>query len=49
MNSSNEIKVALVGCGGVVRHYRKAYAQLPGVRVVVTMDTDEAEARQDAL
>jgi predicted dehydrogenase len=49
MNSSNEIKVALVGCGGVVRNYRKAYAQLPGVRVVVTMDTDEAEARQAAI
>lgn len=49
MNLSNEIKVALVGCGGVVRNYRKAYAQLPGVRVVVAMDTDEAEARQAAM
>ncbi len=49
MNSSNEIKVALVGCGGVVRNYRKAYAQLSGVRVAVAVDTDEAEARQAAI
>ncbi|MFN0118877.1 MAG: Gfo/Idh/MocA family protein [Blastocatellia bacterium] len=49
MNLSNEITVALVGCGGVVRNYRKAYAQLPGVRVVVAVDTDEAEARQAAI
>ena len=46
MNLANEIKVALIGCGGVVRNYRKAYAHLPGVRVIITVDTDEAEARQ---
>lgn len=49
MSTNNEINVALVGCGGVVRNYRKAYAQLPGVHVVVAMDTDEAEARQAAM
>lgn len=43
-----EIKVALVGCGGVVRNYRKVYAQLPGVKVTVAIDTEEAEARQAA-
>jgi predicted dehydrogenase len=48
MSVSNEIKVALVGCGGVVRNYRRAYAQLPGVRVAMAIDIDEAEARQAA-
>lgn len=48
MNLSDEIKVALVGCGGVAGNYRKAYARLPGVRVTAAIDTDEAEARQAA-
>src|SRR4029453_10190391 len=48
MNMTGEIKVALVGCGGVARNYRKAYAHLPGVQVTVTVDTDEAEARRAA-
>ncbi len=48
MDELNEIKVALVGCGGVVKNYRKAYAELPGVRVTVAIDTDIAEARQAA-
>ncbi len=48
MSANNEIRVALVGCGGVVRNYRKAYAQMPGVRVAVAIDIDEAEARQAA-
>ena len=48
MNEPHELKVALVGCGGGVRNYRKAYAPLPGVQVIVTIATDEAEARQAA-
>lgn len=49
MNTSNEINIAIVGCGGVVRNYRRAYAQLPGTKVIVTMDTDDTEARQAAI
>lgn len=49
MSTNNKINVALVGCGGVVKNYRKAYAQLPGVGVTVAIDTVEAEARQAAL
>jgi len=41
-----EFNVALVGCGGVARLYRRIYSQLPGVRVAVVADTDEAEARR---
>jgi UDP-N-acetylglucosamine 3-dehydrogenase len=41
-----EFNVALVGCGGVARLYRRIYAQLPGVKVAVAVDTDEAEARR---
>src|SRR5262249_39367734 len=48
MSLANEFNVALVGCGGVARLYRKIYAQLPGVRVVVTIDVDEAEAQRAA-
>ncbi len=40
------VKVALVGCGGVARRYRKAYGALPGVRVDLTVDINEDEARQ---
>ncbi|MFN0124498.1 MAG: Gfo/Idh/MocA family protein [Blastocatellia bacterium] len=49
MSTKSEIKVALAGCGGVVRNYRKVYAQLSGVCVAVAVDTDEAEARQAAI
>lgn len=41
-----EFNVALVGCGGVARLYRRIYSRLPGVRVAVAADTDEAEARR---
>lgn len=40
--------MALIGCGGVARNYRKLYAQLPGVRVAVTVDVDETEAQRAA-
>jgi predicted dehydrogenase len=48
MRRTDEFSVALVGCGGVVRLYRKLYGRLPGVRVAVAIDVDEAEARQAA-
>jgi predicted dehydrogenase len=40
----NEIKVALVGCGGVARRYRKVYAGLAGIHVVAAIDVDITEA-----
>src|SRR5579863_5861177 len=40
-----KLRIALVGCGGVARRYRKTYAALPDVEVAVAMDIDEAEAR----
>jgi predicted dehydrogenase len=46
--SQNDIKVALVGCGGVVRRYRKAYLSLPGVHVTAAIDADAAEAEAAA-
>lgn len=48
MNLPSEFNIALVGCGGVAGLYRKIYAQLPGVKVAVILDTDEAEARRAA-
>lgn len=47
MNPS-ELRVALVGCGGVVRRYRRAYARLPGVSVVAAIDVNRAEAQTAA-
>ena len=44
----HDIRVALVGCGGVVRKYRRAYAQIPGVRVVTAIDADLSEAQAAA-
>jgi len=43
------LRAALVGCGGVVRRYRKAYARLPGVTVVAAVDQDLNEAQAAAL
>ena len=45
MNLPDELNVALVGCGGVAERYRRIYAQLRGVKVAVTVDTDEEVAR----
>jgi predicted dehydrogenase len=42
------IRVALVGCGGVARKYRKIYVALPGVLVDVTVDVDPKEATDAA-
>jgi predicted dehydrogenase len=46
--SQNDIAVALVGCGGVARRYRKVYTALAGVRVAVAIDADIAEAQVGA-
>ncbi len=43
-----QIGVALLGCGGVARRYRKTYAHLDGARVVVAIDIDAAEAQRAA-
>lgn len=46
--SKNEIKVALVGCGGVARRYRRAYRSIPGVHVIAAIDANLAEAEAAA-
>lgn len=46
--SQNDITVALVGCGGVARRYRKAYASLAGVRVLTVVDVSAEEAQAAA-
>ena len=45
---AEEFRVALVGCGGVARRYRRIYGRLPGVKVVSAIDLNEAEAAQTA-
>jgi predicted dehydrogenase len=44
----NEIKVALLGCGGVARRYRKVYGELAGIHVVAAIDVDITEAEAAA-
>jgi predicted dehydrogenase len=46
--SEQILRIALAGCGGVVRRYRKVYRELPGVRVTATVDVQIEEARQAA-
>lgn len=46
--SADTLRVALAGCGGVVRRYRRVYSALPGVRIVATIDTNLYEAEQAA-
>jgi len=48
MNAQSSLQVAMVGCGGVARRYRKTYASLPNVKVTVTVDIDEVEASHAA-
>jgi len=38
------IRIALAGCGGVVRKYRQTYKHIDGVRVVACVDANETEA-----
>ncbi len=47
-DSSPLLRIALAGCGGVVRRYRRTYKTLPGVQVVAAVDANEAEAQQAA-
>lgn len=42
LSDEREIRVALVGCGGMVKRYRTAYARLPGSRWVVAIDPNLA-------
>lgn len=42
------LRIALLGCGGVAKRYRRTYAGLQHVRVVSAVDVNEAEARQAA-
>jgi len=37
------IRVAMVGCGGMARHYRKVYASLEGVEFTLAVDVNESE------
>jgi predicted dehydrogenase len=46
--SKPDIRVALVGCGGVARRYRQAYRALDGVSVSVAIDVDAEQARAAA-
>lgn len=48
MDANRQISVALVGCGGIAKRYRKLYGGLAGVRTLVAVDVNEAEARQAA-
>lgn len=43
-----ELRVALVGCGGVARRYRKTYARLSNVSVAAVVDVNLQEARAAA-
>src|SRR5215471_10719655 len=42
------LRIALAGCGGVVRRYRRTYQSLPGVQVVAAIDVNQQEAQQAA-
>lgn len=42
------IRVALVGCGGVARRYRRAYRAMEGVSVSAAIDVNAEEARAAA-
>lgn len=44
----NDIRVALVGCGGVVSKYRRSYLGIAGARVVATVDVNLHEAEKAA-
>jgi predicted dehydrogenase len=43
-----EIRVALIGCGGVVAKYRRSYMRIAGARVVAAVDANVEEARAAA-
>ena len=43
-----EVRIALLGCGGVARRYRKSYLNIAGARVVATVDANIEDARAAA-
>lgn len=43
--SNTSLRIALAGSGGVVKRYRRTYANLAGVEVVACIDSNESEAR----
>jgi len=47
--SNRKLKVALAGCGGVVKRYRDTYRHLPEVQVTRCVDANLAEAQAAAL
>jgi predicted dehydrogenase len=46
---TRKLKIALAGCGGVVKRYRRTYLKLPDVQVTTCVDANENEARHAAL
>jgi predicted dehydrogenase len=49
MNKQPTIRVALIGCGGVVGKYRRSYLGIAGARVVATVDANAQEAEKVAV
>jgi predicted dehydrogenase len=46
--AGGEIRIALVGCGGVVAKYRRSYLGIAGSRVVAAVDANREQAEQAA-
>lgn len=44
----NNIKVALVGCGGMAKNYRSKYTVIPDAELAVVIDVNEEEAKEAA-
>jgi UDP-N-acetyl-2-amino-2-deoxyglucuronate dehydrogenase len=45
LNSAQEKKIALIGCGRISKRHIEAIADTPGVEVAMVCDTDEAKAK----
>lgn len=48
MSINGELAIALVGCGGMAKNYRRRYTQVPGARLALLVDADEETARSAA-
>ena len=46
--AQHEIRIALIGCGGVASKYRRAYQGIAGARVVAAVDANLSEAEKAA-
>ena len=44
----NNIKIALVGCGGTAKNYRHIYTEIPGAELAMIIDANEKVAREVA-